>query len=298
MGHKRFCANSYIHFGSISGRTASNFWPNRWFLNWSFVTLSDRLRSLITEYTLTHTPRNSVFILRSWLTLTLVPRSRKEHTTEDIWKRFGNKKVLLRKRKRHTTRRVASACYAGLSPDGGGGGYPIQSWMGGGGSTPSSPGWGIPHPVLGGGTLGYLPVSTWDLTWTGVPPIKTWDRGTPCPDVGMRYPPPHPDLGMGYLPPPVQTWDWVPPPHLQGRVPPTSVNRLKILPPLILRMWAVTSLTQTFWTYTILPQTGFLNCWFARLNSNLCDRRIPRLAKLNVKSNVNVMWLLTVLLQS
>ena len=44
-----------------------------------------------------------------------------------------NKKVLLRERKRHTARRVASARYAGV---GGGevphpvmvGGYPIQSW--------------------------------------------------------------------------------------------------------------------------------------------------------------------------
>ena len=49
-----------------------------------------------------------------------------------------NKKVLLRKRKRHTVRRVASARYAALSNGGGGGvphpdwGYPIQSWLGGG----------------------------------------------------------------------------------------------------------------------------------------------------------------------
>ena len=45
-----------------------------------------------------------------------------------------NKKVLLRERKRHTTRRVASDPYAGD-----GGGYPIQSW------------WGVPHPVMVGG---------------------------------------------------------------------------------------------------------------------------------------------------
>ena len=53
-----------------------------------------------------------------------------------------NKKVLLRERKRHTARRVASARYAG--GEGGtpsshdGGGYPIQSWWGG----------GVPHPVM------------------------------------------------------------------------------------------------------------------------------------------------------
>ena len=43
-------------------------------------------------------------------------------------KMLSNKKVLLRERKRHTARRVASARYAGV-------GYPIQSWWGG---TPSS----------------------------------------------------------------------------------------------------------------------------------------------------------------
>ena len=51
-----------------------------------------------------------------------------------------NKKVLLRERKRHTARRVASARYADLSPDGG---YPIQSWTGG---TPSSLGGGGRYP--------------------------------------------------------------------------------------------------------------------------------------------------------
>ena len=44
-----------------------------------------------------------------------------------------NKKVLLRERKKHTARRVASARYAALSPNGGG---------------------GYPHPVTMGRTLG------------------------------------------------------------------------------------------------------------------------------------------------
>ena len=48
-------------------------------------------------------------------------------------KQISNKKILLCERKRHTTRRVASACSAALSPDGRerGGGTPIQSQWGG-----------------------------------------------------------------------------------------------------------------------------------------------------------------------
>ena len=55
-----------------------------------------------------------------------------------------NKKVLLRERKRHTARRIASVRYAALSC---GGGYPIwgvaQPGLDGGG-TPSHV-WGVPH---------------------------------------------------------------------------------------------------------------------------------------------------------
>ena len=82
-----------------------------------------------------------------------------------------NNKVLLRERKRQTARRVASARYAALSPDGG---IPEPDLYGEGG-TPSSPGWagtpssanrgrgysiqsqwgeGVPHPALGEGTPG------------------------------------------------------------------------------------------------------------------------------------------------
>ena len=46
-----------------------------------------------------------------------------------------NKKVLLRERKRHTARCIASTRFADQFPDR----YSIQSWMGGGG--------GVPHPV-------------------------------------------------------------------------------------------------------------------------------------------------------
>ena len=62
-----------------------------------------------------------------------------------------NKKVL-RERKRHTTRRVASARYAALSPNRGGGGYPTMTWTGGsGGTLPSRP--GMEYPLQeGGGT--------------------------------------------------------------------------------------------------------------------------------------------------
>ena len=98
--------------------------------------------------------------------------------------------VLLRERKRHTARRVVSACFA----DGGG---------------------GVPHPVLDRrGYPGLLQIWTWDE----VPPVWTWD-------------------GV----PPIQTWDRVPPPSRpeMGYPPPTSVDRLKILPSIILRMRAV-----------------------------------------------------------
>ena len=109
-----------------------------------------------------------------------------------------NKKVLLRERKRHTARRVERGM------------YPIQSWWC----------WGVPHPVMVGGTLGtpHHP----DLAGWGTP-------GTPPPsDLGLGIPPPsrpgwgvpwvpphHPDLAGGGTPgtPHHQTWDWVSPHH-------------------------------------------------------------------------------------
>ena len=73
---------------------------------------------------------------------------------------LNNKKVLLRERKRHTDRRVASTRYAVLV----GGGTYLGGWVptlgGGGGTYPrwggTYPGWGVPTlgrgvPTLGGG---------------------------------------------------------------------------------------------------------------------------------------------------
>ena len=99
-----------------------------------------------------------------------------------------NKKVLLRERKRHTARRVASARYAALS-NGWGRGYP--SSPGGGGGTP---------PTIQTWSWGGVPSTI--QTWDGVPPtIQTWDGVPPRP-------------GMGYSP--TQTWDGVPPPPRPG----------------------------------------------------------------------------------
>ena len=82
-----------------------------------------------------------------------------------------NKKVLLHECKRHTARCQASAYYAGLSPNGGGG------------VTPSSPGW--EDPVL-----------TWKLGKTP-PPVQTWD--------GVHPPPPR-SVGWGTPSPSKTGW--------------------------------------------------------------------------------------------
>ena len=124
---------------------------------------------------------------------------------------YENKKVLLRERKRHTTHRVASTrCVSGP------GGTQSQVW-GGGFLVPGLE--GVPHPRSGGypvpGQEGY--------------PIPGLG-GYPVPCAGGTPGIPLPRPGMGY--PPTWTWDGVPP-------PPASVNRLKILPHVILRMRAV-----------------------------------------------------------
>ena len=122
-----------------------------------------------------------------------------------------HKKVLLRERKRHTARRVASARYAVLSN----GGYPIQSWVG-----------GVPHPVLAGGTpsspggWGY-PIQSWPggypiQSWPGRYPIQSWPGG-------------------GVHPHTIQTWIGVPP-HQPDGVPPCQgvdwqTNWKQYLPP-------------------------------------------------------------------
>ena len=138
--------------------------------------------------------------------------------------KYYNKKVLLRERKRHTTRRVTSARYAALSN--GEGGTPssprwgVPHWVLAMGDTPSSPdqgvshpvlvgGMGVPHPVLAGGTPGYpLP----SRPGMGYPSSSRPGMGYPPSRPGMDSPHPHPQSRpvMGY--PPVQTCGGVPPP--------------------------------------------------------------------------------------
>ena len=105
---------------------------------------------------------------------------------------------------------ATSACAqlfnADLSPNGEG--YPTQSWMRG--EIPSSPGWGVPHPVSMGVTS--------SSPQQGIPRLLP-----PCPDLGWRYPPsagwgPYSSgPGMGYLPdlgqgtPPHPDLGWGPP---------------------------------------------------------------------------------------
>ena len=174
------------------------------------------------------------------------------------------KKVLLRERKRHTACRVASVCSAALSPNWGvppanpnmeggtlsspDGGAPIQSrqmW-----SILSSPDWGypylvptgVPHPVLTGGTLEYPhrpDGSTVLVSQMGVSPCQ-WDRGIPhWPDGGT---PCQSDGGTPSLERMGITSKWEDggtPLVNQMGYPPRGVNRLKILPSVILRMQAV-----------------------------------------------------------
>ena len=134
------------------------------------------------------------------------------------------KKVLLRERKRHTARRVASARYAALCNGGGGthlrsGGTPSQVWVGG---TPSQvrgvphlrSGWGgVPHPRSRWGVphfksgFGGYPISGWGGT-------LSQDRGYPIPGQGKGGTPsqvwvrgeyPISGLGVPWVPPTIQT---------------------------------------------------------------------------------------------
>ena len=109
------------------------------------------------------------------------------------------KKVLLRERKRHTDRRVASTRYAAPA-GGGGGGYP---------------GW-APHLDLDGwgGTLGGGPLPGGYPRWVPPPPGRTLGR---CPPAGGRYP--------GQVPPLPGGLPWVGAPcqgGTPGRCPPTG----------------------------------------------------------------------------
>ena len=146
------------------------------------------------------------------------------------------KKVLLRERKRHTARRVASTRCAALSGVGGTwsqvwgvpcprsrgypvpglGGTPSQVW----GGTPSQV-WGVPHPRSGG-----VP----HPRSGGVPHPRS--GGVPHPDLVrgvLRVPPTLPRPGMGY--PPYLDLGWgtpLPRPEMGYPPPTTSVDRLKI----------------------------------------------------------------------
>ena len=143
-----------------------------------------------------------------------------------------NKKVLLRERKRHTARRVASARYAALS-SGGGRVTP--------GTPPSRPGQGYPgyhphHPDLAGVPphprpgMGYPPTIQ---TWPGYPPTQTWDGVPPTSDLGWVPPlPHHPDLA-GVPPPPSSRPGWGTPSRCG------LTHKVKILPSPILGMRAV-----------------------------------------------------------
>ena len=84
----------------------------------------------------------------------------------------SHKKVLLRERKRHAARRVASACYAALSNGGvphpviGGVPHPVM------GGTPHHPDLtrGVPHPVMVGVPRGTPTIQTWLGGYLGIPP--------------------------------------------------------------------------------------------------------------------------------
>ena len=109
-----------------------------------------------------------------------------------------NKKVLVRERKRHTARWVASARSAFLSPDGGGG-TPIQSWLGGGGLPPSSPDdrgvppsspdMGVPPSSRDGGYAHPITIGGYPIQSRPPPPPVSW-MGVPTLSAGWGYPPP------------------------------------------------------------------------------------------------------------
>ena len=97
-------------------------------------------------------------VLFSWLSKLIWPIFRKYSGI----KVYNNKKVLLRERKRHTARRVASTPYVVLT------GYPPRQGMPPGQGTP--PAREPPRP-------GYPPPG-W--TWQGTPPAAPWHSGKCC----------------------------------------------------------------------------------------------------------------------
>ena len=128
----------------------------------------------------------------------------------------GNKKVLLRERKRHTARRVVSTPPVVLTGHPTPAGYP-PSWPGLGGYPTCVPPiltWPGGYPVRGGYPTWVCPI----LTCRGAPylhsrvppPILTWPGGISLPG----YPPPSsvPPLSWPGRVPPSWTWLGTPPP--------------------------------------------------------------------------------------
>ena len=135
-----------------------------------------------------------------------------------------NKKVLLRERKKHTARRVASTRHT------------LTVWVP---PCPDLDGEGYPILVMGGEVPQVPPILTWDLdggysmpgycphqqdgvpplpiqTWHGKPPSSAGWGTPPSPDLGWGTPPSRP--GMGYSP--IWTWDGIPPRPGMGYPPP------------------------------------------------------------------------------
>ena len=109
-----------------------------------------------------------------------------------------NKKFLLRERKRHTARRVASTCYAVPV----GGTLPLSRSkvrMGGRGK-------GTPYPSPGKGATPFPGPGRW-----GYPPSQVRMGGTPYSDPGREYPPSGPGKGV----PPVGKDGGTPPPEVE-----------------------------------------------------------------------------------
>ena len=168
---------------------------------------------------------------------------------------FCNKKVLLRQRKRHTVRRVASTRYAG-------GGVPHPAMT------------GVPHRVMVGGTpsnneggyprylAGRIPwvpptIQTWPWgyprypiqTWYGVPPTIRPGMGYPLPsELGWGTPSPS-DLGWENPPPHHQTWDGLPPLPSDlrwGTPPPSDLGQGTPSPPPMVNRQTFPSINITF----------------------------------------------------
>ena len=143
----------------------------------------------------------------------------------------------------------------------------LLTWIGGGG-TPSSLDWGVPHSVLGGGTQ-VPPIKTWNgstplsrpgmlppiLTWTGgylqsrpgmgVSPIQIWEWGTSLSRTGNGYPlpiqtrdgVPPPPIQIWELVPPIQIWEWGTPLSRSGNGYPPNPDLGMRYPPLLTWEW-------------------------------------------------------------